>query len=112
MDETREHEKIHRISPSPPSERERPPDSEHCSAKSMDSSTDDDGGESRSGPGSRVNGAGDPGERAVPAPGPGAPSTVMPTTTGVKIKQEPKEGDMKVMMLCLLYNLLESMIIW
>ena len=111
MDETHEQEKIHRISPSPPPERERLPDSEHCSAKSMDSSTDDDGGGSRSGPVARVNGAGAAGERAAPAPGVGTPSTVIPTTTtGVKIKQEPKEGDMKVRVLYLLYNLLESMI--
>ena len=123
MDETVEHEKIHRISPSPPPERERPPDSEHCSVKRMDRGSTEDadcGGGSRPGP--RVNGAGapagggrgSPGERAGPAPGAGAPSTAMPptttTTAGVKIKQEPKEGDMKVSALYSLYNLLQSMI--
>ena len=114
MDETVEHEKIHRISPSPPPERERPPDSEHCSAKRMDRGSTEDadcsgGGSGGSRPGPRVNGAGAPAgggrgspeERAGPAPGAGAPSTAIPTTTtaGVKIKQEPKEGDMKVSVL-------------
>ena len=128
MDETVEHEKIHRISPSPPPERERPPVSEHCSAKRMDRGSTEDadcgGGNGGSRPGPRVNGAGaptgggrgSPGERAGPAPGVGgAPSTAMsPTTTttaGVKIKQEPKEGDMKVSTLYSLYNLLQSMIL-